>query len=216
MQITLSSKPNFNQCKKPTGLLGRLVAHLMNASHGRVTDWGLSHLSIEKNFSILDVGCGGGRTVSKLASMVPEGKVYGLDFSKASVAVASKLNRKWIQMGRVEIREGSVSEIPFPDNTFDLAVAIETHFWWPDLPVCVRELLRVLKPGGVLALVAEVYREANTSAAQLVEKYLPMSGMKLLTPDEHRDLLHGADFENVQLAVEPAKGWIFASGKKPR
>ena len=215
MQITLSSKPNFNQCKKPTGLLGRLVAHLMNASHGRVTDWGLSHLSIEKNFSILDVGCGGGRTVSKLASMVPEGKVYGLDFSKASVAVASKLNRKWIQMGRVEIREGSVSEIPFPANTFDLAVAIETHFWWPDLPGDVREALRVVKPGGTLALISEIYRNAKKRAARIIEDHLPTTGMKLLTPEEHRVLLQESGFLDVRVECKVSSGWIVAVGKKP-
>jgi ubiquinone/menaquinone biosynthesis C-methylase UbiE len=215
MQITLSSKPNFNQCKKPTGLLGWLVAHLMNASHGRVTDWGLSHLSIEKNFSILDVGCGGGRTVSKLASMVPEGKVYGLDFSRASVAVASNLNRKWIQMGRVEIREGSVSEIPFPDNTFDLAVAIETHFWWPDLPGDVREALRVVKPGGTLALISEIYRNAKTRAAKIIEDHLPSTGMKLLTPEEHRVLLQESGFLDVRVECKVSSGWIVAVGKKP-
>ena len=179
-----------------------------------MTDWGLSHISIKKQFTILDVGCGGGRTVSKLAAVATEGKIYGLDYSAASVAVASKTNREWIKSGRVEIREGSVSQIPFATATFDLVVAVETHFWWPDLPGDVRELLRVLKPGAELAIIAEVYKGASTKSARLVEKYLPMTGMKLLSPDEHRDLLTNAGYSDVQITVEPGNGWILAIGKK--
>jgi ubiquinone/menaquinone biosynthesis C-methylase UbiE len=56
----------------------------MNSRHSKVTDWGLSHVSVEKNATVLDVGCGGGRTISKLAAIVTHGKVYGVDFSKES------------------------------------------------------------------------------------------------------------------------------------
>lgn len=186
----------------------------MNARHSGVTDWGLSHISVQKHVTILDVGCGGGRTVSKLAAVATEGKVYGLDYSKDSVAVASKANRESIKSGRVEIREGSVSQLPFPSGTFDIVVAVETHFWWPDLPGDFRELFRVLKPGGELAVIAEVYKGAGTRTAMLVEKYLPMTGMKLLSPEEHRDLLINAGFTDVQIATDSDKGWIFAGGKK--
>jgi ubiquinone/menaquinone biosynthesis C-methylase UbiE len=186
----------------------------MNSRHSKLTDWGLSHVAIEKHDMILDVGCGGGRTVSKLAAIIDHGKVYGLDYSKASVAVATRTNRKWIDMGRVEIREGSVSELPFADSMFDLVTAVETHFWWPDIPGGMRELLRVLKPGGALLLIAEVYKGANTIAARLVKKYLPLSGMKLLTIDEHRELFAKTGYSDVEVIVDASKGWICATGTK--
>jgi ubiquinone/menaquinone biosynthesis C-methylase UbiE len=186
----------------------------MNSRHSQVTDWGLAHVAVDKHFTILDIGCGGGRAVSKLAAAAPEGKVYGLDFSSASIAVASKTNRDWIKMGRVEIREGSVSQMPFAADTFDLIIAVETHFWWPDLPMDLREVLRVLKPEGAFAVIAEVYKGADTPTARLTEKYLPMTGMKLLTPEEHRNLLVETGYTEVQVAVESSKGWIFAAGKK--
>jgi ubiquinone/menaquinone biosynthesis C-methylase UbiE len=75
-----------NQCSKPTGWLGRISLWRMNASHSQLTDWGLEHISIENHYTILDVGCGGGRKVSKLAAISPQGKVYGIDFSEESVA----------------------------------------------------------------------------------------------------------------------------------
>jgi ubiquinone/menaquinone biosynthesis C-methylase UbiE len=89
----------------------------MNARHSRVTDWGLGHVRIEKGFTILDVGCGGGRTIRKLAAIVSAVKVYGIDYSPASVAVARKTNAGEVAAGRVDVREGSVSKLPFPDGT---------------------------------------------------------------------------------------------------
>ena len=204
-----------NQCKNPTGWLGRFVLRNMNARHSKVTDWGLSHISVGKQDMVLDVGCGGGRTVSKLAAMAAQGKVYGLDHSTESVAVAKRTNKQWIDTARVEIREGSVSQLPFSDNEFDLVTAVETHFWWPHLPADMRQVLRVLKPGGRLIIIAEVYKGAKTFTAKAVEKYSALTGIALLSVDEHRELFTNAGYSEVQVTVEPGKGWICGIGKKP-
>lgn len=153
--------------------------------------------------------------MSKLAVIASQGKVYGVDFSTESVAVASKTNKQWIDMRRVEIREGSVSQLPFSENVFDVVTAVETHFWWPDLPADMREVLRVLKPGGTLIIVAEIYRGAGTMTAKVAEKYLPLSGMKLLSVDEHRELFANAGYSDVQVIEESHKGWICGIGRKP-
>jgi ubiquinone/menaquinone biosynthesis C-methylase UbiE len=186
----------------------------MNSRHSGVTDWGLSHIAIAERDTILDVGCGGGRTVSKLAAAAHQGKVYGIDHSQASVAVATKTNRQWIDAGRVHIQEASVSQLPFPGDMFDLVTAVETHFWWPDLAAGVREILRVQKPGGKFLIIAEVYRGASSTMTRLVEKQLPFTGMKLLTADEHRELLASAGYTGIEAGTEPAKGWIYCTGRK--
>lgn len=201
-----------SQCKRPRGWLGRFVLWAMNSRHSRVTDWGLSHVTIRPADIILDVGCGGGRTVAKLAAMAAQGKVYGVDFSPASVAMARKLNSQAIATGRVDIREASVSQLPFAEGIFDVVTAVETHFWWPDLTNDIREVFRVVKPGGAIAIIAEIYRGANTATAQIAETYIPLSGMKLLSADEHRELLHHAGFTDVQIFTE--KPWICAVGEK--
>jgi len=204
-----------NQCQRPAGLLGRFVLWNMNSRHSKVTDWGLSHILIDKRDTILDAGCGGGRTVNKLATIASQGKVYGVDFSAESVAFARRINKQWIDTGRVEIREASVSQLPFSADLFNVVTAVETHFWWPDLPSDMREVLRVLKPGGVLIIIAEVYKGANTVTAKLAEKYALLSGMKLLTANEHRELFANAGYSDVQIIEEPRKGWICGIGKKP-
>lgn len=203
-----------SHCKQPRGWFGRLILRNMNSRHSKVTDWGLAKVSVESDYAILDVGCGGGRTLSKLATAVGQGKVYGVDFSDESVAVSKKTNAQWIRDGRVEVRHGSVSQLPFPDGMFDLVIAVETHFWWPDLPRDLREVFRVLKAGGRVAIIAEVYKGANTRTAKMIEIYAAKVGMTLLGVDEHRELLSGSGFSDVEVVVEQQKGWIFATGKK--
>jgi ubiquinone/menaquinone biosynthesis C-methylase UbiE len=187
----------------------------MNSGHSKLTDWGLEHISIENHHTILDVGCGGGRTVGKLAAIATQGKVYGVDYSDESVAATKRTNARWIDLGRVQIRHGSVSQLPFPDGMFDLVTAVETHFWWPNLPGDIREVFRVLKPGGTLVLIAEIYKGKNTMAAKLAEKYASRTGMTLLSVDEHRELFANAGYSNVQVVEERGKGWICGIGRKP-
>lgn len=204
-----------SQCKKPSGWLGRFTLWRMNVSHSKLTDWGLAHVTIDNHHTILDIGCGGGRTVSKLAAIATLGKVYGVDFSEASVAATRKTNARWIASGRVEVRHASVSQLPFPDPMFDLVTAVETHFWWPNLPSDMREIFRVLKPGGQLILIAEIYKGADTTVAKLAEKYASRTGMNLLSVEGHRQLFANAGFSDIQVTAIPDKAWICAQGRKP-
>ena len=206
----------LGQCRKPSGLFGRFILWDMNRHHSNLTDWGLSYVTIQKTDTILDVGCGGGRTINKLANIAE--KVHGIDYSEESVIAAHRSNKRWIDIGRVSIREGTVSQLPFPDGTFDLVTAIETHLFWPDLPSDFREIFRVLKSGGQLLIVAEIYKggkHLDGVRKQIFEKHLA-ANMNLLTPDEHRELFTNAGFSNVEIFEELDKGWICAVGKKPR
>ncbi len=205
-----------NQCRKPEGWLGRWFLRNMNKRHSGVTDWGLSHLAIPRDGAILDIGCGGGRTIAKLAAASGSGMVYGIDHSAESMGVASKVNAELVKSGRVVIREGSVSQLPYADDKFDLVTAVETHFFWPDLDNDVREVLRVVTPGGIFVIISEVYKGANAAMSKMVEKYAPKYGMTLLTPDEHRNLLEGAGFDEVEVFTEESKGWVCAIGHKER
>jgi 2-polyprenyl-3-methyl-5-hydroxy-6-metoxy-1,4-benzoquinol methylase len=117
----------LNQVRKPTRWVGRLFLWIMNSSHSGVTDWGLKHVRIEKDFKILDVGCGG-RTIEKLAAVAPEGVVHGMDYANGSVAASRAKNTKLIKEGRVAIQQASVSQLPFAENTCNLVTAVETQY----------------------------------------------------------------------------------------
>lgn len=206
--------PRETQCKKPRGLFGRLTLWRMNKSHSKLTEWGLTHATVEPQFTALDVGCGGGRTISKLAALATQGRVYGIDHAEASVAASRRYNAQAVRDGRVEIHLADVAKLPFPENTLDLVTAVETHFWWPDIAAGVPEIRRVLKPGGVLLLIAEVFKGADAFVSRICEQQAPISGMKMLTPGEHRELLAAAGFADIRIDALPAKGWITAQGRK--
>jgi SAM-dependent methyltransferase len=203
----------FPQVRKPSGPLGRRMARAMNLGHSTMTDWGLQQVPTPRNATILDVGCGGGRTVQKLAELAPGGKVVGLDYSAASVAVSRDTNANAIAAGRVRIEAGSVAALPFPDCTFDVVTAVETHYYWPDLPASVREILRVLKPGGTFALVAETYRGGPLRF--VYGMVMPLLRAALLSEAEHRDLLTQAGFTGVAIKHVTGKNWICAAGRRP-
>jgi ubiquinone/menaquinone biosynthesis C-methylase UbiE len=204
----------FRQVRKPSGPLGKRVVRAMNLGHATMTDWALQQVEVPKNAAVLDVGCGGGRTVARLAALAPEGKVFGLDYSDASVAVSRNTNAGEIEKGRVQIEQGSVAALPFPDRTFDVVTAVETHYYWPDLPANVREVLRVLKPGGTFALVAETYRGGPLRLIYGI--VMPLLRAAFLSDTEHRDLLDQAGFAEVATKHLPGKNWICAIGRRPQ
>ena len=185
----------------------------MNFSHSDLTDWGLTHVSIEKDSKILDVGCGGGRTIQKLAAIATDGLIYGVDYAKGSVAASRAKNARLIDAGRVVIEESSVSQLPFTDNTFDLVTAVETQYYWSDLVNDMREILRVLKPGGTLAVIVESYKGGKNEILHAPVMNLLRSTR--LSIDEQKELFTTAGYTGVQVFEEEKKSWLCASGKKP-
>ena len=200
------------QVRKPDRLVGRLFARLMNASHSKLTDWGLQHVAVEKQFTILDVGCGGGRTLQKLAAMAPEGKVHGVDYAAGSVGAARATNAQLIEAGRVTIERASVSKLPFPDSKFDLVTAVETQYYWPDLVNDMREIRRVLKPGGTLLVIAESYKNGKFDLVQ--GPALKLLGSTRLSVDDHRELFAKSGYTDAQVFEERKKGWFCGTAKK--
>ena len=203
----------FGQVRRPTGPLGRRVLQAMNRTHSTLTAWGLQQLTIERTATILDVGCGGGLTVQRLAALATAGVVHGIDYSAASVACSRATNAREIETGRVQIHRGSVAALPFPDRTFDVVTAVETHYYWPHLVASMREVLRVLKPGGTFAVIAETYRGGHLSV--LYGVIMPLLRAAYLSDAEHRDLLTQAGFTGVSTMHAPGKSWICATGHRP-
>ncbi len=201
------------QSRKPSWWLGWLFLWSMNIRHSKVTDWGLKQVLLEKHFTILDVGCGGGRTIHKLAAIASGGKVYGIDYSAASVAVARHTNLQLIKAGRVNIQQGSVSSLPFSDAIFDVVSAVETHYYWPKPLDDMHEILRVLKPGGRLVVIAETYKGRRFDA--LYQPAMKLLRATYLSVSEHRDLFSAAGYSEIEVLEERSKGWICVVGRRP-
>jgi ubiquinone/menaquinone biosynthesis C-methylase UbiE len=199
-------------CRKPTGLVGRLVGRAMNVGHRKVRQWGLRHISIEPDANILDVGCGGGKAVQDLALSAPDGRVYGVDYSEEMVRLAKKVNKELIKEGRAEIIYGSVSSLPFSDSVFNLVTAFEAYYFWPNLVEDLKEIRRILKAGGTLLIVNEVYKHDKFEKRNT--KFAKWVGMHIHTPNEYHDFLNEAGYVVVNIDDIPEKNWITAIAKK--
>ncbi|RAP45884.1 MAG: hypothetical protein BZ135_04825 [Methanosphaera sp. rholeuAM6] len=149
----------FDNMRKPQGKLGNIQLKSMNKEHTPVSLWGLKHLNIKPDNIILDIGCGGGINIKRMAENAK--KVYGIDYSIESVKLSKEVNKKLIKEGKVEILKGNVKSLPFEDDTFDIITAFETVYFWPDIEKCFAEVKRVLKPGGIFLIGMETNGSDN-------------------------------------------------------
>jgi len=178
----------------------------MNFGHSGMTQWGLAKVEIRENATVLDIGCGGGRTLERLASLASLGKVVGIDYSEDSVAVARKQNQRLIEAGRVEVLHNSVSSMPFPDAAFDCVLAVETYYFWPDIAADLAEVRRVMKPSGQMVIIAGMYLGSRFDKRNM--RLVKAGGIRCFSVQEFEETLHGAGFSSVAVSLEPRKGWI--------
>ena len=102
---------------------------------------------------VLDVGTGPGGLMIEIARARPDGHVTGVDVEPAMVRLAGRLAAEQGLGERVRVLAADVSALPLGAGTVDVAVASLTAHHWPDVPAAVAELVRVLRPGGVLLVV---------------------------------------------------------------
>lgn len=197
----------------PKGSEGTEVLESMSEAHTPVTTWTLELLAPQPNDVILDVGCGGGRALKRLSPLVPEGRLYGVDYSETAVQCAKAENAADVSTGKLTVVQGSVSALPFPDNTFDKVYSIESYYFWPDLENDVREILRVLKPGGRVFIAADIHHREGLS--EEVEYYIRTLNMTNLTFGQFQTLLENAGYDNVVIHGKDGEEWMCGSGAKP-
>lgn len=199
----------LNQCRKPSGETGKMVAEDMNERHFAVTGWGLDKINVEENFKIIDAGCGGGRTVNRLSSMSQKGKVIGIDYSKDCVKWSKDFNKQLIEEGRVEIYNASVEKLPFKDNEFDMATAVETIYFWPNIVESFKEIKRILKSNGKFIVINEMYMDEKHK-----EEYSQYEDkMNVYTPEQLKQIFLDAGYSNIDLGVEEEKNWMYCIGE---
>ena len=198
--------------EKPDGFWGKLMIRSMNKGHSELTDWALCHVNIKSGDHVLDVGCGGGRTVSKLCEMVGNGKVYGIDYSDLCIKKAEKLNHKNVLCGKVKLQKATVSALPFDSEKFDLVTAVETYYFWPDKLNDLREIWRVLKPGGKIMLVFEMLKDKNDPEKwSKVEERL---NIEAVSREDIDAMLERAGFLSIRTYVKSGTTWLCAVAVK--
>ncbi len=111
----------------------------------------LRRLELRPDEAVLDVGAGPGLLLRDLAlSVGPGGRAAGLDMSAAMLAIAG---RRCEGLAQVTLEQGNACELPFADASFDVAVSTQVYEYVPDMALALRELFRVMKPGGRILIL---------------------------------------------------------------
>ncbi|MDO4866675.1 MAG: class I SAM-dependent methyltransferase [Clostridia bacterium] len=203
-------KDFVSQTRKPQGFLGKVMLGGMNSGHAKMADWGLSHLPEIAPESAVDLGCGGGRNAGELMKKYPKAHVTAIDYSELSVKKARAYNRDRIAAGRCTVQQGDVSDLRLSAESFDLATAFETIYFWPGLVKCFEQVVRVLKPGGYFMICNE--SDGTDDAGLKYEKII--DGMKSHTVEEIEGALKAAGFSEVTSDHHPSKPWIAVLARK--
>ena len=195
--------------RKPAGFGGRIMVSIMNLGHHALARWGFQFLDAAADARVLDCGCGGGANIRTLLKRYPQGIVKGLDYSAVSVEKARKLNESAVMTGRCTLLQGSVTDMIFADDWFDLVTAFETVYFWPDLLQSFQEVHRVLKPGGMFLICNEC---GGSRAAD--EKWTErISGMAIYRSAQLKAVLEQAGFCDIR-SCQNKKDWLCVTARK--
>jgi SAM-dependent methyltransferase len=181
---------------------------------------------------VLDVACGTGVLAREVARLVgPSGSVVGLDTGAGMLAVASRLSPS------IEWQQGTAEALPFESDSFDAVVSQFGLMFFPDRVSALREMIRVVRPGGRLAvavwdslertpayadLVALIDRVAGRSAGDALRDPFALGDVEALGTLFADAGIHGAaikthhgtgQFDNIRTMVEAElRGWFPIAG----
>lgn len=128
----------------------------MEDHHLPITEPALALMDLKPDDCVLDLGCGSGWLSRRIARMVPEGRVAGIDIAPEMVRRAQVAGR---EIANLSFLEGTADRIPFTSEIFNKIISVESAYYWPDAAGSVREMFRVLAEGGSAWIVINYYRD---------------------------------------------------------
>jgi len=163
----------------------------MEKGHRPVGEQAIDLMAIPSEARVLDVGCGSGWATRLLAEKAREGRVVGIDIADEMLSLARESSASF---ANAEFQVASAERLPFSDAEFSHAFSMESLYYYSDMLAALREIKRVLKPGGLFVTVVDLFKE-NAPTEQWVEQLkVPV---QFLSIAEYRVLFESAGFVNV-------------------
>ena len=160
-----------SQFAHPRGWLGRLVGVILAWKNRERNAWAISLLDLQPDDRVLEIGFGPGQAIQEVAKSIPNGFVAGMDISEVMVEQASKRNAAAIRAGRVSLKQGGESPLPFQDASFHKVFAVNSMQFWSNPNAGLQEIRRVLKLGGRLVIIIQpMWAKTNEEVRSVGEK----------------------------------------------
>jgi ubiquinone/menaquinone biosynthesis C-methylase UbiE len=194
----------------PSGIIGRVVLpRLFNSRNAVLNDFTLECLALQPNDRVLEVGFGGGYLLGRMATIITDGTIAGIDVSPAMVAFCEKRYRSLIRDGRLDIRCASVEALPYPPEYFTQVCTVNTIFYWRNASQAISELWRVLADSGTLVI-------CFTCKKSLENRKFTKHGIVLYEVDQVHQLMESAGFHKINMVrgSDRHREFICAIGKK--
>lgn len=189
----------ISQLGHPRGLFGRLLAAGLNRANLPLNLHMVGALELPSDPEVLEVGFGGGVGLELILRHAPDARVTGVERAADMVALARRRFTEALRAGRLELVSASVDQLPLADARFDAACTANCVYFWPDLDAGLRELARVLRPGGVLVL-------AVNAPEVLIAAGFAAQGLNTLSPDELAARMRGTGFSDALTRRMPDPG----------
>ena len=201
----------MSQFAKPTGFFGKILAKGMARGHKDFYKNAVKAINPKKDDEYLEIGFGSGIFIKKYMSHVS--KIAGIDHSEDMVKLASDINRKLVKSGKAEFKQGYASSLPWADNKFTVVTAIEVFFFLNETEKTLKEIFRILKPGGRLIIEMAVNKDDGVEHKKKIKKM----NLKLYSGEEMKKLLKEAGFSEIVINYYkafwvPIRGYIVPKG----
>ena len=201
----------MSQFAKPTGFFGKILAKGMARGHMEFYKNALKSINPKKDDKYLEIGFGSGIFINRYMSHVS--KIAGIDHSEDMVKLASDINREVVESGKAEFKQGYASSLPWGDNEFTVVASIEVFFFLDETEKTLKEIFRVLKPGGRLVIEMAFNKDDGADHSRHIKKM----NLKLYSGEEMKNLLKKTGFTDIAIdyyeAVRiPIKGYVVPKG----
>lgn len=188
-----------SQFQHPRGFFGSIAGMIMAWENRERNTWVIELLDVQPADSILEIGFGPGWAIQQAARLATEGLVAGADVSRTMVQQAGQRNAAAIRAGHVELKQGAAAALPYGDAAFDKVFAVNSIQIWPEPLAGLKEIRRVLKPGGRVVITLQPVWDKTPAFAQKV-------GGELVAQ------LNQAGFNQVRLETRQLQSGITVSG----
>ena len=175
------------QLRDPNGTFGGIVLSALNIFNDRLIRATVKALDLNQGEALLDIGFGGGKVFGLAARRIGRGKMAGVEPSATAISKVERRYHALIAAGQLTLKPGTAEALPFEDSRFDKACTLNTFYFWPDPIAGLKEIKRVLKPGG--RLVLSVYSEDALRSQSITQH-----GYTIRSQAETQSLLEEAGF----------------------